>query len=289
MIGLCPRTIARLSPRGEPVRNHCGTMMRSLHDQDAKCLAVEAKEITRMHSAFRYAIAWSLMLTMIAAVGCGSGSDKEAETEPDPETQQPAETGDGTSASTPVQPPPGPREPGPPSKPRVLIETSKGSITVELNREKAVNTVDNFLRYVRDEHYNNTIFHEVMKDYVVIGGSFTRDLQERQAGVAIRNEARNGMSNIRGTIAMSRQTDEKNSATCQFFFNLADNSGLLDHKEAPPEGETADQDYGYCVFGKVVEGMTVVDAIGNAELQARGDFETIPVEDVVIRSMRELR
>ena len=237
-----------------------------------------------MYSALRYAMAWSLVLTMIAAVGCGSDSDKGAKTEPDSGSPPPAESDQGKSASTPLRQAPGSRVPG---KPRVLIETKLGSITVELEPEKAVITVTNFLDYVRAGHYTNTIFHEILKDYVVIGGSFTPDLQERPARGPIYNEARNGMSNVRGTIAMSRQPDDKGSATCQFFFNLADNSGILDHKESPT-GETADQDYGYCVFGTVVEGMEVVDAIGNAEVQARGDFETIPVEDVVIRSMREL-
>ena len=241
-----------------------------------------------MHNALRYAIAWSLMLAMIAAVGCGSDSDKGTEAEPDSASPQPAESGEGTSASTPPEQAPGSRVPDRPSKPRVLIETSLGSITVELEREKAGNTVTNFLNYVRAGHYTNTIFHEVIKDYVVIGGTFTPDLQEKPAGqAAIYNEARNGMSNVRGTIAMSRQADNKHSATCQFFFNLADNSGVLDHKESPT-GETADQDYGYCAFGTVVEGMNVVDAIGDEKVQARGDFETIPVKDVVIQSIQEL-
>lgn len=242
-----------------------------------------------MHSALRYAMAWSLLLAMIVAVGCGSDGDKSSETEPDPGAQQPAASGEGTSASTPSEQAPGSRTPDPPGKPRVLIETNLGSITVELEPEKAPNTATNFLGYVRAGHYDNTIFHEVMRDHVVIGGSFTADLQEKSAAQgAIYNEARNGMSNVRETIAMSRQPDNKNSATCQFFFNLADNSGLLDHKESPT-GETADQDFGYCVFGRVVEGMTVVDSIGNVKVQARGGFETIPVEDVIIRSVRELR
>ena len=241
-----------------------------------------------MHSALRYAMAWSLMLAMIAAVGCGSDSDKGAETDPGSGNSPPAASGDGASASTPLQQAPGSRVPNPSSKPRVLIQTSLGSITVELEPEKAPNTVTNFLGYVRDKHYDNTIFHEVMKDYVVIGGSFTPDLQEKPAKLGIYNEARNGMNNVRGTIAMSRLPDNKNSATCQFFFNLADNSGLLDHKESQTD-ETADQDFGYCAFGTVIEGMEVADAIGNAKVQARGDFEALPVENIVIKSMSEIR
>lgn len=247
-----------------------------------------------MHSATRYAMAWSLTLAMIAAVGCGSDAEQGAETESDPENQQPADPGDGTSALTPPERSTGSGVPSRSSKPRVSIETSLGNITVELlergkadNTAKADNTVTNFLDYVRAGHYDNTIFHEVMKDYVVIGGSFTTDLKEKKAGFVINNEARTGLSNVRGTIAMSRQPDDKRSATCQFFFNLTDNSGILDHKESPT-GETTDQDYGYCAFGTVIAGMEVIDAIGSEAVEARGDFEMIPVKTVLIQSMKEL-
>ena len=250
-----------------------------------------------MHSAIRYVLAWSLMLAMITAVGCGSDAEKGAKTEPEPENQQPADPGDGTSALTPPAQPTGSGGRDRPSKARVLIETSLGDITVELLETrkadatvKADNTVDNFLHYVRDGYYDNTIFHEVLKGYVAIGGSFTADLQEKvaqQPRQPIYNEARTAKSNVRWTIAMSRQPDDKHSATCQFFFNLADNSDILDHKESPA-GETTDQDYGYCAFGTVVAGMEVVDAIGNEAVEARGDFEMIPVKNVVIQSMREI-
>lgn len=239
-----------------------------------------------MYSSLRYTMAWSLMLAMIAAAGCGTASDKGAEA--DPENEQSSESGEGTSASTNDDQATGSGATNPPGKPRVLIETDLGKITVELEPKTEI-TVNNFLYYVEAGHYENTIFHEVMKGHVVIGGSFTADLREKPAEKSqIFSEARKGISNDRGTIAMSRVPHDKNSATCQFFFNLSDNGDMLDHK-ASATGETADQDYGYCAFGTVIEGMSVVDAIGNAKVGSRGGFEMIPDKDIVIRSMRVVR
>ena len=243
-----------------------------------------------MHSALRYAMACSLMLLMLAAMGCGNDDDQASETEStNPDSGQPIKPGGGLSAPAVSGQPIDSGSPGQPSKPRVLIETTLGDITVELDREKADITVDEFLKNVRAKYYDKTIFHQVMKGYVVIGGTFTADREQKVVDRGpFYNEARDGMSNDRETIAMSRLPHLRNSATCQFFFNLADNSALLDHKKSP-DGDTTDQDFGYCVFGKVVKGMDVVDLIGNAKVHDQDDFEAIPVEDILIESMRELR
>lgn len=165
--------------------------------------------------------------------------------------------------------------------PRVVIATSKGDITLQLDAEKAPRTVENFLGYVEAGHYNRTIFHQVETGYVVLAGSYTDDLEERRGRYPIRNEAKNGLKNKRGTIAMARQPDKADSATCQFFINLSDNSEL-DHR-----GESA-EDFGYCVFGKVVEGMDVLDDIAKVEVQESGTFGKIPVETVWLETAKRV-
>ena len=169
--------------------------------------------------------------------------------------------------------------------PTVVIDTSLGSITVRLDAEKAPLTVENFLAYVDSGHYDQTIFHQVIKDYpkVVLGGAFTPQRSEKTATrPAIYNEARNGLKNRRGTIAMARQANHRHSATYYFFLNLTDNE-VLDHKDRTSEG------YGYCVFGEIIDGMDVADKNGTVEVQDTEQFERIPVETVMIRSMKRLR
>jgi cyclophilin family peptidyl-prolyl cis-trans isomerase len=170
-----------------------------------------------------------------------------------------------------------------PLHPAVQIETSLGNIVVELDAEKAGLTVGNFLRYVEEGHYDGTIFHQVFRDYVVLGGGYTPDLTEKPAHDGIYNEAHNGLKNVRGTIAMARQPDVVDSATSQFFINCSDNP-MLDHKD-----RTSADTYGYCVFGKVIRGMDVVDKIAAAQVTDRGDFEQIPVQPVLIQSVRQIR
>ena len=167
-------------------------------------------------------------------------------------------------------------QPAPAAKetPVVVIETSVGDITVELDPAKAPLSVENFLGYVKDGFYSGTIFHRVIKDFMIQGGGMTADGQPKKTKAPIRNEAANGLKNTRGTIAMAR-TPEVNSATSQFFINTVDN-GFLDHKGIDPK------DFGYCVFGKVTAGMDVVDKIRNAPTKP-GDF---PVDPVVIKSVK---
>ena len=171
---------------------------------------------------------------------------------------------------------------------KVLIDTSLGKITVLLDGEKADLTVSNFLRYVDEGHYDQTIFHEVSPGYAVLGGGYTKDMKAKKTHSPVRNEAHNGLKNLRGTIAMVRRPDVIDSATCQFLFNLSDNPAL-DHKDAA----TA-EGYGYCVFGKVIDGMEVLDRIGKQKVHElatpNGEpFQNVPVETVTINSIRRVR
>jgi cyclophilin family peptidyl-prolyl cis-trans isomerase len=153
----------------------------------------------------------------------------------------------------------------------VVFETTKGNIEVELDREHAPITVDNFLGYVRKGHYDGTIFHRVIGNFMIQGGGFTRDGAEKPTDKPIKLESNNGLKNVVGTIAMAR-TNVPDSATCQFFINVADN-GNLDYAPGNP---------GYAVFGKVVAGMDTVDKIKAARTGTRGQFRDWPLEDVVI-------
>jgi len=166
----------------------------------------------------------------------------------------------------------------------VVIDTSLGKITVRLEKEKASLTVDNFLAYVDSGHYDQTIFHQVIKDHpkIILGGAFTPELSEKKARTPIYNEARNGLKNRRGTIAMARQADAIDSVTCYFFINLTDNE-MLDYKDETLEG------YGYCVFGEITEGLDVADKIATVQVHDIDQFERIPVETVLIRSIRQIR
>ena len=166
------------------------------------------------------------------------------------------------------------------AQPLVVIETNYGDITVELDSEKAPQSVANFLAYAETLHYTDTIFHRVIKDFMIQGGNFTTEMVPKKTREPIKNEASNGLRNLRGTIAMAR-TGVVDSATSQFFINLKDN-GFLDQKDATTRG------YGYAVFGKVVKGMDVVDKIGTSPTHTYRRFSDVPVEPVVIRSVKRV-
>ena len=157
---------------------------------------------------------------------------------------------------------------------KVKLATSKGDIVIELNEEKAPVTTKNFLEYVNDGFFAGTVFHRVIKGFMVQGGGMTADLQSKGTRKPITNEASNGLKNDRGTLAMAR-TNDPNSATSQFFINHADNDFLNYASAANP---------GYAVFGKVVEGMDVVDAIAEISTTRKGMYDDVPAEDVTIDS-----
>jgi peptidyl-prolyl cis-trans isomerase B (cyclophilin B) len=168
-----------------------------------------------------------------------------------------------------------------PKPPRVALDTSKGRIVLELDAERAPRTVENFLAYVRSGHYDGTIFHRVIDGFMIQGGGFTADMSQKPTGSPIANEADNGLKNRRGTVAMAR-TGDPHSATAQFFVNTVDN-GFLDFHSKDPQG------WGYAVFGKVVEGLDVVDAIARVPTTNKGPYQNVPVEPVVIRKAEILK
>jgi cyclophilin family peptidyl-prolyl cis-trans isomerase len=171
-----------------------------------------------------------------------------------------------------------PQQPAP-GTPLVVIETSMGIITVELYKDQAPVSVANFLQYVRNGFYPGTVWHRVVPGYVIQGGGFTADLAEKPTRPPIQNEATNGLSNRRGTVAMAR-TRTLRSATSQFYINLSDNPSL-DHTGFSPEV------FGYAVFGRVIDGMDVVDRIGQVKTGIRDGMEDVPLEPVLIKNITE--
>ena len=160
--------------------------------------------------------------------------------------------------------------------PTVEMQTSMGTIVVELDSEKAPKTVQNFLQYARDGYYTDTIFHRVIDGFMIQGGGFTRGMEQKPTSKSVENEGKNGLKNVRGTIAMAR-TSDPHSATSQFFINHKDNA-MLDYPSR--------DGWGYAVFGKVVQGMDVVDKIAKVPTGNRAMYQNVPVEPVVILSVK---
>ena len=160
------------------------------------------------------------------------------------------------------------------SNPSVTLTTSHGDITIELNPEKAPKTVANFLSYVDSGHYNDTIFHRVIDGFMIQGGGFNADMNEKDSGKPIQNEANNGLKNTIGSIAMAR-TNDPHSASAQFFINVADNS-FLNHTAETSEG------WGYAVFGQVTAGMDVVNKIAKVDTGSHGFHRDVPTEAVAL-------
>lgn len=159
--------------------------------------------------------------------------------------------------------------------PMVIMQTSLGDITIELFADKAPKTAANFLQYVNEKFFDDTVFHRVIPGFVIQGGGFLADMKQKQTREPIANEADNGLKNARGTLSMAR-TSAPNSASSQFFVNLKDNASL-DHKAKSPQG------WGYAVFGKVVEGMDVVDNIAGVKTGDKAGHRDVPVVPVVVK------
>jgi cyclophilin family peptidyl-prolyl cis-trans isomerase len=163
--------------------------------------------------------------------------------------------------------------------PVVVITTSLGKIEVQLDPKDAPLSTENFLQYVKDKHYDGTVFHRVIKDFMIQGGGMTESLDPKGGDrPPIKNEAGNGLKNENGTIAMAR-TSVVDSATDQFFINVKDNA-FLDHRDESAQG------YGYAVFGKVIKGMDVVSKIENSPTDRKGPYEAVPVKAIIIKSIR---
>ncbi len=187
----------------------------------------------------------------------------------------------GASQTTPSPAPSGTLSPTPTPLPKTLratLKTSLGDIELELNAEKAPVTVQNFLQYIESGFYKDTLFHRVIPKFMIQGGGFTKGMAQKKGQPPIINEAGNGLSNKRGTIAMAR-TQNINSATSQFYINLVDNP-YLDHKD------NIAKNYGYCVFGKVTKGMDVVDKIAAVPTVAAGPYQDVPKEDILILDVK---
>jgi cyclophilin family peptidyl-prolyl cis-trans isomerase len=242
-----------------------------------------------------------LSIGLIALIGCGGSAPPEdtakkteepaakteeppAETKADPETatkkEEPTETAK-------LEPPPAPKKEAPapapkvaPKNPTVIVETSMGRMKVELYQDRAPGTVKNFLQYVDAKFYDGTIFHRVIPSFMVQGGGFTPDMNEKDTRAPIQNESANGLSNLRGTLAMAR-TPDPHSASSQFFINLPSDqrNQFLDRAQAR-------DGWGYCVLGKVIEGLDTIDKIAAVPTGNRGPHPNVPVEPVVIKSVR---
>lgn len=162
------------------------------------------------------------------------------------------------------------------SLPLVKVQTNMGDFVLELNPKAAPKTVENFLTYVKSGFYKNTLFHRVIPNFMIQGGGFVSGMEEKDTRKAIALESRNGLSNLRGTIAMAR-TSDPNSATSQFFINVRDNRFL--------DADQAQDGYGYAVFGRVISGMQTVDAIARVKTHSVGYYDDVPIRDVIIKNM----
>jgi len=156
----------------------------------------------------------------------------------------------------------------------IKLHTNHGVISLELDADKAPATVANFIKYVEDGHYGNTVFHRVIDGFMIQGGGFEPGMKQKPTREPVQNEANNGLKNDRYTIAMAR-TSAPHSASAQFFINVADND-FLNHSAPTPQG------WGYCVFGRVVEGTDVIDRIGKVKTGSKGMHQDVPLEDVII-------
>ena len=161
------------------------------------------------------------------------------------------------------------------------METSMGEFKIELDAARAPKTVANFLRYVDDEFYDGTIFHRVISNFMIQGGGFTTEMSQKPTREPVENEAGNGLKNSLGSIAMAR-TSDPHSATAQFFINATDRNDFLNHTSKSPNG------WGYCVFGKVIEGLDVVNKIRGVKTRSQGMHQDVPSEPVVIVSARRV-
>jgi cyclophilin family peptidyl-prolyl cis-trans isomerase len=215
-----------------------------------------------------------VLIALLGLAGCGSSEKEQTAAEPGDSSKK-------TDAST-----DDPEEAAKKEPLRVKILTSAGALVVELEPEKTPLTVANFLRYVDDKFYDNTLFHEAHDNYLIIGGIYTPELDEKPAGQGVWNEADRGLKNLKGTITMTRDPSAINSATSSFCINLVDNPHF-DHKDDTPEG------YGFCAFGRIVEGMDVAEKIGRVKTETTKtksgkDLDAAPTEPVIIRSIRRL-
>lgn len=236
-----------------------------------------------------------LSLALALAAGCGSedGAPPASLDAQGQGTASSAQDGNSSSPGGPIQVRAGIARSETPATiviedtrqfPEIVIKTTKGDIYLRLDGEKAPVTVDNFLlNYADRGFYDNTVFHYVDKDFMIAAGGYTSELRRKETWEGIRNEANNGLKNLRGTIAMSRYRDDAESANCEFFINLVDNPAL-DYKNSDSA-----EDSGYCVFGEVTHGMEIVDSIGEVAVADQDQFPKMPSEHVRIKSITKVK
>jgi cyclophilin family peptidyl-prolyl cis-trans isomerase len=223
-----------------------------------------------------------VLLSIVAAffTGCQSNPvPSDMDMIEDVEAREPAQSAGTNTVEEPMQAGPSIAAEEPQEQERntvmILVKTSKGDIKIELDPEKAPKTVENFLGYVEAGHYNGTIFHRVMNGFMIQGGGFDANMEQKPAPRMVENEASNGLKNVVGSIAMAR-TPDPHSASAQFFINLSDNA-ILDYP--------GQDGWGYCVFGQVVEGMDVVDAIKAVPTGNSGSHQNVPTEPILINEV----
>lgn len=223
-------------------------------------------------------------LALLAGTGCGGGDNAAAPKASAETPTTPAVAKTTTDASVTPASATTPIVKRPPVDPIIVMHTSAGDIKVQLFIQQAPQTVDNFLRnYVHRGYYDQTIFHHVDKTMMVAAGGFSPDLQAKPTRTPVVNEAATGLKNERGTIAMARDPGVAHSATAQFFFNLVDNPAF-DYT-----GDATDAEFGYCAFGKVIEGLEIVDRIGESAVAPQGDFPAVPSQPIVIQSIDQVQ
>lgn len=230
-------------------------------------------EISR--AAARWPVRCAALLVVLWLPSCGGGDSDSAGSESAPSEATPAET-EASPMATETLPPEDPADLATPGAPVVLMQTTVGDLHIELYPQDAPESVENFLRYVEDGHYDGTIFHRVVRGFVIQGGGFTAEMAEKDTRDPISNEAENGLKNLRGTLSMARTMDP-HSATSQFFVNTVDNA-MLDHTAPTPRG------WGYAVFGKVISGMDAVDRIEASPVVSRAGHNDVPAMPVVVES-----
>lgn len=236
----------------------------------------------------RFLFLLTLAIGLLVATGCGSAPPPEDEAEPEAKTEPaPAEeaSAEDPAATEDAAPPPetkaepqAKKKAAPEGNPVVAMETTKGTMMIELYPERAPLTVANFLQYVDDRYFDGTVFHRVIKGFMIQGGGLTIDMVEKRTRAPIQNESKGALPNERGTLSMATTADP-HSGTSQFFINLVTNTPL----NAGQRGE-----YGHTVFGKVIEGMDVLDAIGSVQTETKGPFSNVPAVPVIIKSVRRV-
>jgi cyclophilin family peptidyl-prolyl cis-trans isomerase len=243
-------------------------------------------------SSLQLTFAISLIVLVVSGCGSGGGDPPAASIGGDSTKASDAASQSGSTVTEPVQVRAGVASSNTPAQPpqaaardpEVILKTSLGDIRLRLNADKAPLTVDNFLsNYVERGFYEGTVFHYVDNGFMVAGGGYTTELEPKATRAYVKNESSNGLKNKRGTIAMARNPDHADSATSQFFINLADNPSL------DPRGEESPDARGYCVFGEVVEGMDVIERIAKVEVADRGQFPKTPVAPVLIQAAEWIR